>query len=500
MAMTDPEAGMKEEDLFDDDGTMRSDSGDEATKSSLDSNIVIFDSINDPLDPRNWPTHKKVTTTVLYGFTTAGATWASSVYSPATASIAQEFGVSAEVSTLGLTLFLFGFGIGPLLWAPCSEVYGRRLAVFIPYFISALFCFGVATGKDIQTVLICRFFLGFFSSAPVTNTGGVMRDLWTDAQRGAAILCYSMAVIGGPMFSPIAGAAIVHSYLGWRWTHYLTGIIMLAVLAIDVVLIDETYQKVVLVNKAKKLRKETGNWALHAKHEEDINFQDLVEKFLVKPFQLLRTPICFSMVLYASFVYGIVYLIFSAYDIEFAQVRGWSPVVASLPFIAIFVGCICGAVICYYNQGFYMRHLKANNGKSVPEARLPTMMIGGISLSAGLFIFAWTSNPKINPVAEIIASILLGMGFFGIFQGVTNYLVDTFGEFGASAVAANSLMRNVFAGSFPLFTTQMFNKLGVDWAVSLLGFVSVSMIPIPFFFYYFGKRIRAKGVLSCESP
>ena len=64
------------------------------------------------------------------------------------------------------------FGLGPLLWAPMSEAYGRKIAVLPPYFVAACFVFGTATAKDLQTILITRFFAGFFSAAPVTNTGG----------------------------------------------------------------------------------------------------------------------------------------------------------------------------------------------------------------------------------------------------------------------------------------------------------------------------------------
>lgn len=61
--------------------------------------------------------------------------------------------------------------------------------------------------------------------------------------------------------------------------------------------------------KARRLRHETGNWALHAEHEEwDVGLKELAEKYLIRPFQLLMTPICFLVALYASFVYGILYL------------------------------------------------------------------------------------------------------------------------------------------------------------------------------------------------
>lgn len=168
------------------------------TKTSSDV-IVDFDGPDDPYRPLNWPHKKKVITTALYGLTTMGATWASAVYSPGVRQIAEDFHVSQEVATLGVSFLLFGFGVGPLIWAPLSEVYGRKLAVLVPYAIGICFTFGTATAKDIQTVLITRFFAGFFGSAPVTNTGGVLGDLFAPAQRGVALVGYAMAVVGGPV-------------------------------------------------------------------------------------------------------------------------------------------------------------------------------------------------------------------------------------------------------------------------------------------------------------
>lgn len=89
---------------------------------TTEAEIVDFDGPDDPYHPLNWPFRKKVVTTLLYGLTTMGATWASSVYSPAVAQVANEYQVGTEVSLLGLTFLLMGFGLGPLLWAPLSEV------------------------------------------------------------------------------------------------------------------------------------------------------------------------------------------------------------------------------------------------------------------------------------------------------------------------------------------------------------------------------------------
>jgi len=102
-------------------------------------------------------------------------------------------------------------------------------------------------------------------------------------------------------------------------------------------------------------------------------------------------------------------------------------------------------------------------------------------------------------LAPCVGVAMVGFGFFTIFQAALNYLVDTFQKYAASAVAANTFLRSVFAAAFPLFIVPMLHNLGIAWGVSIFAFVAVLMIPIPYLFFIFGKRIRAKGVWSKES-
>jgi hypothetical protein len=159
--------------------------------------LVDFEGKDDPYRPLNWTFRKKAVTTLLYGLTTAGITFASSVYSAAIPDVSSEYHVGSEVSQLGISLMLLGFGLGPLIFAPISELYGRKAAVLTPYFISAMFSFATGASKDIQSILLTRFFAGFFGSAPITNTGGVLGDIWTPQQRGMAMVAYAIAVTGG---------------------------------------------------------------------------------------------------------------------------------------------------------------------------------------------------------------------------------------------------------------------------------------------------------------
>lgn len=274
---------------------------------------------------------------------------------------------------------------------------------------------------------------------------------------------------------------------------------MLFFLTLDLLVLDETYPPVLLVAKARRLRHESGNWALHARHEEwDVSLEELTNKFLMRPFRLLATPICFLVALYASFVYGILYLCLAAIPIQFAEERGWGPVTSEAPFLAILLGTLLGGAANILNNKFYIRRFEKNNNKAVPEARLPPMMVGSVFFAAGLFIFGWTSPRHVFWLAPCIGLVCMGFGFFTIFQAALNYLIDTFQRYSASAVAANTFLRSVFAAVFPLFVNPMFHKLGIPWASSLLGFVAVALIPIPYLFYIYGPSIRKRGKFTAE--
>ncbi|KXX73556.1 hypothetical protein MMYC01_210066 [Madurella mycetomatis] len=375
--------------------------------------LVDFDSPSDPYKPLNWPLKKKVVTTFLYGLVTMSATWASSCYAPDTAQIAAEFGVSHQVSVLGRSL----------------EVYGRRLAVFVPMFVAICFGFGSATSKDFQTLVLTRFFGPVFASAPVTNTGDVLGDLFGPAQRGIAMADYAMAVVAGPALE------------------YLSGILQSVMLIVAATIVDESYPLKLLVYKARRLRIESGNWALHANFEE--------------------------------------------WDVSVAELalRGWSQPTILVHFVGAVLGC--GANV--YNQLLYNRVYWTAGNRAVPERRLPAMMVGSVLFARRQFTTGWTSKPEIHWIVPAIGLVMLGTGFFTIFQAALNYLVDTFTVYAASAVAANTFLRSCFACAFPLVVGPIYHNLGVGPGSSIPASFAALLIPVPFVFFKYGKKTRGRS-------
>lgn len=436
----------------------------------------------------------------ILGFDTLVASWGSSVYSAAVMPVSVEFGVSETVALLGLTLYICGFATGPLAFGPLSELYGRRIPITGACFVFTCFMFAAATAKDFQTLMLSRFFAGVFASCPLAVVGGAFSDLFGNETRGIAVAFFSALVFIGPFISPIVGAFITQSYLGWRWTQYITGIMGGLACILDVLFLEETYLKTLLCQRAAKVRGATQNFAIHhVSEEENIDFKELVEKHFLLPLKLLfLEPIVLLMTIYTAFIYGILYLFLEAYPIVFTELRGINTAVATLPYLGLIVGVLigCGIVIAFEPR--YNRKLRENNNIPIPEQRLLPMMVGAVLFPVGLFWFAWTGNYKtIHWIVPTLSGLLTGAGIMTIFLQALNYLIDAYLIVAASAIAANTFLRSFFGAGFPLFATQMFHNLGVGWAGSLLGFLAVAFMPIPFLFYIFGARLRK---LSKNAP
>ena len=292
------------------------------------------------------------------------------------------------------------------------------MPLFGGYFVFMIFQIPVATAQNLQTIMVTRFFGGVFGCAPLAVVGGALADFWDPVDRGIAVATFAAATFVGPVAGPVMGGFITQSSLGWRWTAWITMIMAALFLVLGLFFIRESCPPVLLQRRAKKRRYETRNWALHARADEDqVNFQQLMSKYLLRPMTMLvLEPILNLVTIYMALIYGILYLFFEAYPISFQEQRGWNDGVGALPFLGITVGVFVGVIIIVYlTKTRYARKMK-KHGKAVPEERLVAMMIGAVMLPVGLFWFAWTSDPHITWVPQVLAGIPIGAGVFLIFM------------------------------------------------------------------------------------
>ncbi|KAK5167151.1 uncharacterized protein LTR77_007881 [Saxophila tyrrhenica] len=459
------------------------------------SNLVEWDGPQDPNNPQNFATARKCRITAVAALMTFVISFGSSVFSTATEVTAEEFGTSNEVMILGVSLYVLGFACGPLVWGPLSEAgYGRRTPLMAGFFGFLIFQIPVGVAQNLQTIFLCRFFAGAFGSSPLAIVAGMYVDFWDTVSRSVATMFYSAGVFAGPALGPIIGEFTVKNQsLGWRWTAWFTLIMGATVFAFALFIIPETHAPTLHQRKANRLRQETGNWALHSKSDEDpVHWKMLLMKYGIKPMRMLtQEPILIIFTLYMSLVYSILYLAFFAYPISFEYDRGIEFGVSSLPFVAIFIGVLIACAVMIFETKIIYTPKLVKAKKLIPEERLIPMFIGSPVLVVGLFWFAWTSFPSINPWPQIISGVFIGCGFVMVFMSGIIYLVDVYLFDANSALAANAFVRAAMAAGFPLFATPMYSKLGVQWATSLIGFLCLALLPAPFLFYKYGKRVRS---------
>ncbi|KAK3504729.1 major facilitator superfamily domain-containing protein [Neurospora crassa] len=457
-----------------------------------------------PVDGHNamqYPKWKKWTITILQAVATLAVAFVSTAFSGGIKEIIIGFGVSTEIAILGVSLFVLGFAVGPVLWAPLSEFYGRQILFFLTYMALTAFNAGAAGAQNIQTLVILRFFGGTFGASPLTNSGGVIADMFNAKERGIASSVFAMAPFLGPSIGPIVGGFLGQAK-GWRWVEgvmaIFTGVLWIACS----LTVPETYAPVILRRRAKNLSKETGKLYvsrldLQTRHQ---TVGQQIKISLLRPWILLFTePIVLLTSLYMAIVYGTLYLMFAAFPIVFQQIRGWSPGIGGLAFVGVAVGMMLAVGYSMYDNKRYSRVADKHGGMAPPEARLPLAIVGSIFLPVGLFWFAWTNGPEVHWVVPIIASGFFAGGLVMVFLSLMGYLIDSYTIFAASVLAANSVLRSLFGAAFPLFTTYMYADLGIHWASTIPAFLALACVPFPFFFWKYGHLVRMKCKYAAEA-
>ncbi|KAM6510988.1 hypothetical protein FSOLCH5_011434 [Fusarium solani] len=392
---------------------------------------------NDPQDAMIFAPWRKWMITILQAIATLAVTFVSSAYTGGIREIIRAFDVSQEVATLGVSLFVLGFAVGPLLWAPLSELYGRQKVFIFTYFALTAFNVGAACAQTMPTLLVLRFLAGAFGSSPLTNAGGVIADMFSHTELGLAGSLFGLAPFLGPAIGPIVGGFLGETE-GWRWLLGLMAIFTGVFWILITLLVPETYAPYLLRQRAQMLSERTGRVyiSLLDAGQPPKSISSQLKVALTRPWILLfKEPIVLLLSIYIAIIYGTLYMCFAAFPIVFQVGRGWSPGIGGLAFIGTAVGVSLATLTAIFENKRYVR----------------------LAAAKGDVVFA------------------------------------------ASVLAANSVLRSLFGAAFPLFTPHMYENLGVQWAGSVPAFLALACVPFPFLFYKYGRRIRLKCQYASEA-
>lgn len=471
--------------------------------------LVDWDGPNDPDNPLNWTSGRKFFVTGLLCLLTFSVYMGSAIYTPGVELVAAYFGVGTVTATLGLTLFVFGYGLGPMVGlSSISEIpaIGRSAPYLVTLFIFVILQIPTALVNNIAGFMILRFLAGFFGSPPLATGGASIGDMYSPRVRPLAIGVWGLSAVCGPVLGPLIGGFASQSFgeEGWRWTIWPLLMLSGFSLVVLIIALPETSASNILFRRAQRLRKVTGNPHLRTKGEifsAHLTGKELALMTFVRPYVLSFTePIVLGVNLSIGLVYGVLYLWFEAFPLVFVQTYGFNPGELGLAFMGIFVG----AVVIYYPFYLWVKRsyqplFDKQNGKVAPEKWLEPAIVGTWAIPICLFGFGWTATASIHFMVPIVLSAFFSIGTFLIFQSGLSYLGDCYPEYIASVYAGNDFFRAAIGGALPLVARAMFNNLQsngprafpVSWGCTLIGCVSIPMCFIPLLLHRYGPKLRS---------
>ncbi|KAF6824638.1 MFS multidrug transporter [Colletotrichum plurivorum] len=469
-------------------------SSDAPSTATKDSNLVDWDGPADPWNPLNWSAGMRYGQVVIVSLLSLVVNLAATMIAPGMEYVVRDIKITSQtVGTLSVTIYLLGFGLGPLVISSACEMHGRLIVYHVCNVLFIAFIIGTALSQTVPQLLVFRVLSGIAGSAPMTIGGGTIADVIPVEHRGPAGALFALGPLMGPVLGPVIGG-FLSTREGWRWTFWLMAIMSGVMSIIALIFLRETHPNILLSRKAARLRQETGNPDLFSKLDRRLTpSQILIGAFVRTGKLLIFSPIVLIMSLYVGLVFGLLYLLFTTITPVFQGVYGFGAEIVGLAYLGIGIGELCSLVIFGTLSDRVSSWRAKVEGRAVPEHRLILMMCFAPVMTVGFFIYGWTAHYQVHWIAPIIGTFFIGFGAFFVILPAQIYLVDVFGsEAAASALGANILLRCLFGAFLPLAGPKMYETLNYGWGNTLLGFLSLAFVPAPMLFYKFGGWLRSK--------
>ncbi|RDA91706.1 hypothetical protein CP533_2350 [Ophiocordyceps camponoti-saundersi (nom. inval.)] len=447
--------------------------------------------LDDAENPYNWPASKKGLILFVLILAAFNSTVGSALPSMAIAKIADEFGIKSPLQkALPISLFVLGYVFGPLAWAPLSEHMGRRLLTLATFASFMLFTMACALAPTWWALLVFRTVAGVFGSSPLSIVAGILADIYAQPQtRGRAFAIFTPAIALGGCVAPVV-SAMTSSTIGWRWAFWFSLIFAGGTLLALFFLLPETLGSVLLAR----------HMSAHSANAMVVKTQDtsppVLAVMLGRPLQMLMCePIVSATCAYLALSYAIFYVSFQVFPLVFQGLYDLPPSVAGLCFLSIGFGAFLTLPVLWYWDVVVgrARTRRAAWAEREEYRRMPPVILGGPLFALSLFWLGFSARRSVHFAVPLMAGVPFGAGFVFTYTALANYLTDAYRVFAASAHAAVSCSRSVFAVLLPLISPLLFARLGIGGACALLGGLSTAMCLVPFVFLYKGPSLRRRS-------
>ncbi|KJA16133.1 hypothetical protein HYPSUDRAFT_321431 [Hypholoma sublateritium FD-334 SS-4] len=283
-----------------------------------------------PTDPLNYPDWLKYLILVQVSFLAALSILGVGILNPVVVPLAKEFNITPVLATYTTTVALGTGSLGPLIFTPIANVYGRRPAYLISVLIGLGSAVGAATATSFSKLMVARAFTGLGPSAAMGIGAGTVVDLFYGHQRGRAMGIFILLSTNGSHLAPIIGGYIARDR-SWRWCLWASAMINGATFFIILFFMpetlfdrpDESTKEIFADDKEKIDEIEDVSSPREAYRSPPMEFRTYIRRlwfwdldrpasrqikakdFVVRPLSLLKYPSVVFPALYFSVTYGL---------------------------------------------------------------------------------------------------------------------------------------------------------------------------------------------------
>ncbi|KAI4134133.1 MAG: hypothetical protein LQ347_001772 [Umbilicaria vellea] len=412
-----------------------------APQKTADGTILVdWYTTDDPANPQSWSNRKRGFTALQICLYTFAVYSGSAIYTSSETGVMEIFGVNPTKASLPLSLYVLAYGMGPLIFAPLSEipVIGRNPVYIATFALFVILSIPTALVDNFGGLLALRYLQGFFGSPCLANGGASMQDMYSLLNLPYLLTFWVAAAYCGPALGPLLSGFAVTAE-GWRWSLWEILWIAGPVFVLMFLCLPETSTPNILLRRAQRLRKLTGN--PHFKSQSEIDQRGLkpaaiLLSALIKPIEIsIKDPAIAFVNLYSSLVYGIYYSFFEVFPLVYIDLYHFSPGTLGVGFLCVIVACVIG--IAAHTSYLYFRLVPdiVKNGLRAQESRLEPALFAVFGPSIGLFLFAWTAHPDIPWIVSVIGITIYGASVFVIFQCIFVYVPLSYPQYAASLFA-----------------------------------------------------------------
>ncbi|GAA97525.1 uncharacterized protein L969DRAFT_83821 [Mixia osmundae IAM 14324] len=461
--------------------------------------------------PVDWTFWKKFRVNAILCFATLSLTYSSSAFASSVPDVELHFRVSRVVAILPISLFVLGFAVGPLLFGPLSNVFGRRPVYVWSYLLFTICQIGAALSPNIGCLIALRFLSGVFGCSSLNNVSVSVAEFTEPRERLRWLIWYGFFAFGGPVAGPLCGNFIAVKTrpipgtsnaldsgprASWRWNFWIMAMSSALAFILLVVESPETCGPILQQRANVKRATEEGREIPRESAGHYINrVRNLILHAMLMPVKLaVCEPLILACSFFFSLLYGIIYGLFAGLPYVFEVTHGWKQDIAGLPYIALGIGFLAGALaIRIPGEIMFGREVKRVGGPPPPEARLKILTYVVPLTPISLFIFGFTTYTNIHWFPMMIGLALFSFSTIIVFVSLIPYLLASYQSNAADALAIATFSRSCFAAAFPLFMFQAFETLSPAGACGLLAGVSIVLVPLPWLLMARGPAIRARS-------